>query len=78
MPTTVTVRDVPDDVRDELAARAARSGRSLQAYLRARLIEFAERPDANELLERIAEHKRVTGTVLTVAEILGRRDADRR
>jgi antitoxin FitA len=78
MPTTVTVRDVPDDVRDELAARAARSGRSLQAYLRARLIEFAERPDANELLERIAERKRVTGTVLTVAEILGRRDADRR
>jgi antitoxin FitA len=78
MATTVTVRNVPDDVRDKLAARAARSGRSLQAYLRARLIELAERPDPTEVLDRIAERKRVTGTVLTVAEILEHRDADRR
>jgi len=27
MPVNITIRNVPDEVRDELAARAARSGR---------------------------------------------------
>lgn len=44
MAVTVTVRDVPDDVRDELAARAARSGRSLQEYLKGQLVDLAHRP----------------------------------
>ena len=39
MATSITIRDVPDDARDELAARAALSGRSLQEYLRAQLID---------------------------------------
>ncbi len=30
----MTVRDVPTEVRDELAARAARAGKSLQQYLK--------------------------------------------
>ena len=48
MSVSLTVRDVPDDVRDELAARAARSGRSLQEYLRATLTELASRPTASD------------------------------
>jgi plasmid stability protein len=43
---SITIRDVPEDTRDELAARAAGSGRSLQEYLRHELIELARRPDA--------------------------------
>jgi plasmid stability protein len=43
MSTSITIRDVPDDIRDELAARARLSGRSLQEYLRAELIELAGR-----------------------------------
>ena len=39
VPVAITIRDVPDEVRDELAARAARSGQSLQEYLRAVLVE---------------------------------------
>lgn len=39
----ITIRDVPDDARDQLAARASASGRSLQQYLRAELIRLAER-----------------------------------
>ncbi len=35
MSVAITVRGVPDEVRDELAARAARAGQSLQEYLRA-------------------------------------------
>lgn len=78
MPTSVTIRDVPDRARDELAARAAASGRSLQEYLRAKLIDLASRPDAEALLARIRERKERTGTRLAAAAILGHRDADRR
>ena len=39
MGVAMTIRDVPDDVRDELAARAARAGTSLQVYLRGMLID---------------------------------------
>ena len=37
--TVITVRDVPDEVRDELAARAGRSGMSMQEFIRAHLID---------------------------------------
>ena len=45
--TSITVRNVPDDVRDELAARAARAGRSLQEHLRVELIQLASRPSVD-------------------------------
>jgi plasmid stability protein len=75
---SITIREVPDAARDELAARARRSGRSLQEYLRLQLIELAERPDAASHLATIRERKRLTGTVLDADTILGHRDADRR
>jgi len=75
---SITIRSVPDASRDELAARAARSGRSLQEYLRAELIELARRPEPAALLERIQERKRHTASELSTAEILGHLDADRR
>jgi antitoxin FitA len=75
---SITIRDVPDDARDELAARAARSGRSLQEYLRGELIELARRPDADDLLARIRERKARTSTRLSPERILAHRDAERR
>lgn len=74
----ITIRDVPDDVRDELAARAARSGRSLQEYLRQHLIEVAARPDVADIVERIRKRVEQTGTVVTADEIVEWRDAERR
>lgn len=73
MAKSITIRDVPDEVRDELAARAARSGRSLQAYLRAELIDLAERPDSSALVERIRERKRLTASKLGARQILAHR-----
>jgi len=61
-----------------LASRAAATGRSLQEYLRARLIELAESPDADALLAAIRERKSTTHTRATVDQILGHRDAERR
>lgn len=76
--TSITIRDIPDDVRDELAARARRSGRSLQAYLQAELSQLAQRPDPEALLMRIRERKARTGSHLPAERILELRDADRR
>jgi plasmid stability protein len=76
--TSITIRDVPDETRDELAGRAALSGRSLQEYLRARLIELARQPDAEALVQRIHARKTATGSSLPADRILPHRDEDRR
>ena len=60
-----------------MAARAVRTGRSLQEFLRAQLIELAERPDPEELLARIRAWKASTASRLPKERILAHRDADR-
>jgi plasmid stability protein len=77
MSRAITIRNVPDDTRDELAARASATGRSLQEYLRLQLIEMASRPDAEVLLARVRHRKERTGSTLSVDAILRHRDADR-
>ncbi len=78
MSTSITVRDVPDQTRNELAARAALTGRSLQEYLRAKLIEFAQQPDAEALVARIRARKAEHAATLSAGQILAYRDEDRR
>lgn len=75
---SITIRDLPNETGEELAARAARSGRSLQEYLRAQLIELARRPDAEALVGRIRQCKERTGSRLSSGSILAHRDADRK
>lgn len=75
---SITIRDVPDDARDELAARAARSGRSLQEFLRLALIDLAARPDAGDLARRIVDRKRRTDSAVSTEHILEHLDAGRR
>ena len=78
MPVSITISDVPDDTRDELAARAAATGRSLQEYVRAQLIRIANQPDAEALLARVRERIDRTGSRLSADRILQLRDLDRR
>jgi len=78
MSVAITVRDVPDDVRDELAARAARSGKSLQEYLRGMLVEAAARPPVADVIARARARVDATGARVDAASILAARDADRR
>lgn len=78
MSVAITIRDVPDEVRDELAARAARSGRSLQEYVRAMLVERAAHPPVDDVIARARARVAVTGVRLDGAAILMARDADRR
>ncbi len=77
MKVQITIRDVPSAVKDELAARAALQGKSMQKYLRAELERLAARPPVEKILERIRERKATVGTRLSPEEILAHRDADR-
>jgi plasmid stability protein len=78
MGVQITIRDVPDAVRDELAARAALQGKSMQEFLRSELERLASRPSVERLLERIRERKATARTRVSADEILALRDADRR
>ena len=75
---TITIRDVPDDVHNELAARAARAGRSLQEYLRLELTALAKKPALPDLVAEIRRRKAASPTKLPAERILDHRDADRR
>lgn len=76
--TAITVRNIPDETRDALAARAAATGRSLQEYLRNQLIELARRPDPEALLAQIRDRKRLAGSELPARKVLDHLAADRR
>lgn len=75
---SITIRNVPQDVRDELAARAARSGRSLQEYLHGELVAMSEKPDMETWLARVRERKAKSGVSVSTEEILAWRDEGRR
>lgn len=78
MAVAITVRDVPDGVRDELAARAARAHQSLQEYLRGMLIDSVARPPLADVIARARTRVEVTGVTVDAGSILAARDADRR
>lgn len=78
MATSITIRSVPNETRDELAARAARAGQSLQEYLRSQLIALASKPDPHVLMARARARTSRIGVTVPAEVILGHRDADRR
>ena len=78
MNVQITIRDVPEKVRDELAARAAAQGRSMQEFLRAALERLASRPTVDAWLQQVRRRKRATQSKITSEQILKNRDADRR
>jgi plasmid stability protein len=78
MTIQITIRDVPESVRDELASRAALQGKSMQEYLRSELERIASRPSVESWLEQVRKRKRAANTQVSAAEIVRQRDADRR
>ena len=78
MGVDITIRDVPEDVRDELAARAARAGKSLQEYLRGYLVDAVAKPALDDVIARARARVNATGVHVDAATILAARDADRR
>ena len=75
--TAITI-DLPDDVRNELAARAARRGRSLEQYLRDMLTEDASVPDPDDWITQVRAHAVAGGASLRIEDVLADKEADRK
>lgn len=73
----ITIRGVSEEVRDELAARAALERLSMQEYLRRELERIAARPSVERWLEGVRERKEAAGNRVSACSILAARDAGR-
>jgi plasmid stability protein len=77
---TIQIRDVPDDVHEELRRQARANGQSLQAYMRDWVVERT-RVEARRAAV-LAEWAKVLeiegGASMSIEEILEARDAERR
>ncbi|MCY4664250.1 MAG: hypothetical protein OXC00_06260 [Acidimicrobiaceae bacterium] len=69
---------MPEEVRDELAARAAAKRQSMQEYLLEELERLVSFPSVEMLMREVRQRKEASGTAVTTEEILAARDADRR
>lgn len=78
MPVQITIRGVPEAVRDELAARAALNRQSMQEFLRTELDRIVSRPSPSTLLAEIRRRKAAAGTIVPSSLIIAARDADRK
>ena len=77
MVVQITIRDVPNTVRDELAVRAAFQRQSMQEFLRGELERIASRPSVDAWLQEVRQRKAAMGTHVPTSAILAARDADR-
>ena len=77
MSVQITIRNVPEEVRDALAVRAARQRQSMQGFLRRELERIASRPSVDEWLQGVRDRKAAAGSSISITSILNARDADR-
>jgi hypothetical protein len=77
MGVQITIRGVPEAVRDELAIRAALQRQSMQEFLRGELERIASRPSVDEWVREVRDRKAAMGTHVPTSAILAARDADR-
>jgi plasmid stability protein len=74
----IQVRDVPEDVYENIRRRARQAGQSIQAYMLARTIEIGRRPTPDEVLAQLEEDlERRTSLAVDTEALLADRDADR-
>ena len=78
MAVKITIRNVPEEVRDELASRAALKRQSMQEYLLGELERIASLPTIETWVNEVRHRVEAAGTVVTAEEILAARDADRK
>jgi hypothetical protein len=78
MSVRITIRNIPEAVRDELARRAAAQHESMQEFLLAELGRLASKPSVDQWLARVRKRKSASGSRLSAGEILVHRDADRK
>jgi plasmid stability protein len=77
MSVVITIRDVPDEVRNTLAARAAARGQSLQQFMRQLAID-ASKPTLEDVVARARTRVHTSGTRIAPEATLRALRADRR
>ena len=77
MPVQITIRNVPEEVRDQLAIRAALQRQSMQEFLRSELERIASRPAVGMWLQSVRNRKAAADNRIASSRILSARDQDR-
>ncbi|MYK29278.1 MAG: hypothetical protein F4048_11525 [Gammaproteobacteria bacterium] len=78
MSVQITIRGVAEEVRDQLAVRAAQRRQSMQEFLRGELQRIASRPSVEDWLQGVRRRKEAAGTQVPASFVLEARDADRK
>ena len=76
MAVQITIRDVPDEVREQLAIRAAQRHQSMQEYLLSELERIASRPSVTTWLKRVRRRKEAADSRVAPESILRALEAD--
>ena len=77
MPVQITIRGVPEEVRDALVAKAALKQQSIQEFLSNEPERIAARPSPETVLRNVRRRKEAARSPVPSSEILAARDADR-
>lgn len=75
---TIQIRNIPEDVYEEIRRRARARQQSIQQFMLAEVHRLAHRADKEELVQRIERFKETSGIELDVEQMLADLDADRR
>lgn len=75
---SITIRDVPDETRDLLAARARRAGQSMQQFLLRELVVLGESEAQQEWFDRLRDSVAQRGTAVSAGQILDAVHGERR
>jgi len=74
MPTTIQLRNVPEELHRRLKARAAKAGMSLSSYLLSEIKEIADRPTLIEMRERLHRRAPILASIDTARLVREERD----
>ena len=78
MTVQITIRNVPDEVRDKLAVGAARKRQSMQAFLLDELERVAARSNNEMVFERVHARLAATNSRVDAETIVNAIKADRK
>ena len=74
----ITIRNVSEEVRNELASRAALKHQSMQQFLHEELERIASKPSHDMLVDRIRRRVNTSGRGVSMETILATLDADKK
>ena len=78
MAVKITIKDVPEEIRDKLAALASDRGQSMQEFLHSELERIASKLSVNEWVEQVRADKETSRTRIPPDVILEAIHADRK